>query len=184
MKKSFALNTDPHVAAIGDTELLFEPEVMGDEFMDAYAEMQAAQQRDTSRDDDDRGSGSADSLRAVVGGVRQFLARLMLPESAELITRVDVVEAGKVLASFTSWAEASKHASEVGTGARPQWALRIPDRLLPQLTEWVLELYSGGKRPPTSSGASARPSPKRGTRGTAASRSKGSTSTRGRSGGS
>ncbi|MGJ5693807.1 hypothetical protein ACM6RM_11585, partial [Streptomyces pratensis] len=43
MRKSFALHTEPHVAEIGDLELLFSPEVMGDAFMDAYTEMRETQ---------------------------------------------------------------------------------------------------------------------------------------------
>ncbi|MFF6642292.1 hypothetical protein ACFY83_34360 [Streptomyces althioticus] len=38
MRKTFALKTEPHIADIGGTELGCEPELTGDEFMDAYAE--------------------------------------------------------------------------------------------------------------------------------------------------
>lgn len=40
---AFALNTETHVAQAGDTTLEFQPEVMGDDFMGAYAEMREQQ---------------------------------------------------------------------------------------------------------------------------------------------
>jgi hypothetical protein len=42
-KKSFVINTEPHVAEIAGAELLFKPEVMGDEFLDAYQGLQEGQ---------------------------------------------------------------------------------------------------------------------------------------------
>jgi hypothetical protein len=60
-------------------------------------------------------------------------------------------------------------------------AARLPDRVLIQLMEWAVELYGGGgQRPPTSSTGSVPASPPPGSRGRAVSRSKASTSTRGR----
>lgn len=62
MRRSFAINTEPHVAEIGDTELFFQPEVMGDEFLDAYTALQkgrragyraSASTRDTAHPDRD-----------------------------------------------------------------------------------------------------------------------------------
>lgn len=186
MRKTFALNVEPHVAEIpGVAELQFLPEVMGDEFLDAYAEMREAQKRESGVDVEELRGADVEQLRKVTGGLRTFLSRLMLPESAELITRVDVVRGGEVLESFQSWAQAAEYAEGVkGGGARAVWGLRVPDRLLVQLLEWTVELYTGGRRPPTSSGGSAAPSPKGGTRSTGASRSKGSTRTAGRSAGS
>ncbi|MER7135407.1 hypothetical protein ABT358_02540 [Streptomyces sp. NPDC000341] len=177
-KKTFALNTEPHVADVGGTELLFLPEVMGDEFLDAYQEMRESHMRDKGVDVAGLEGSDVESLRAVASGLRTFLSRLMLPESAALITRVDVLKSGKVLESCEDWDEAARHAGEV-PGAAAKWGLRLPDRVLLMLLEWVIELYAGGKRPPTSSGASARPSPKGGKRGMAPSRSKASAPTTG-----
>ncbi|WP_369387929.1 hypothetical protein AB5J72_10195 [Streptomyces sp. CG1] len=36
-RRQSTLNTEPHVAELGDVELKFVPEVMGDEFLDGYA---------------------------------------------------------------------------------------------------------------------------------------------------
>lgn len=184
MRETFALNTEPHVAEIPGLglELEFLPEVMGDEFLDAYAEMRETQKRETGVDVEDLAAADVENLRKVTGGLRTFLSRLMLKESAALITRVDVVRGGETLESFQSWEEAREYAEGVkGGGARPVWGLRLPDRLLLQMLEWTVKLYTGGRRPPTSSGASAAPSRKAGTRSTGASRSKGSTRTSGRS---
>ncbi|MFI9569765.1 hypothetical protein [Streptomyces rishiriensis] len=41
--RNFALNTEPHIAEIGAIRLEFQPEVFGDEFMDAYVELRDAQ---------------------------------------------------------------------------------------------------------------------------------------------
>jgi hypothetical protein len=48
---------------------------------------------------------------------------------------------------------------------------KLPNRIIMQLLEWVMEIYGGG-RPPTSSPASATTSRPGGTRGTARSRSR------------
>lgn len=178
MRKAFALNQEPHVAEIGDQELEFQPEVMGDEFLDAYAEMRDRQKAESGVDVEDLKGGDAEDLRKVTGGLRIFLSRLMLPDSAKLITQVDVRKDGNVLETFYTWEEGRAYADE--HGGTPRWAFRVPDRILVQLLDWTVELYSGGRRPPTSSGASAAPSRKAGTRSTGASRSKGSTRTSGR----
>ncbi|MFF1834245.1 hypothetical protein ACFVXE_08570 [Streptomyces sp. NPDC058231] len=179
--RSFALNTVPHVADIGGFELYFEPEVMGDDFMDAYQSLIDAQKSSGVSLDGLSGVDPA-QLRRVSRALRDFLARLMLPESAELFTRLDVVVDGKPVESFADAAEAEAYAAEIAN-ARVVDGLRLPDRVLVELLEWVVELFGGGagQRPPTSSGGSAATSPPRGTRGVANSRSAGSTSTRGRS---
>ncbi|MFE3118761.1 hypothetical protein [Streptomyces niveus] len=176
--KTFSINTQPHVADVGGTELLFQPEVMGDDFMDAYAELSNTQQNSGVDLDDLQGTDPA-QLRVAARALRTFLAELMLPESAELFTRLDVVRDGKVLKSFSDRDEAEKYAED-NPGSRVVDALRLPDRVLVELLEWAVELFGGGKRPPTSSGGSASKSTPPGTRGTGASRSMGQTRTRGR----
>ena len=177
--REFALNTEPHVAKVGTTELLFQPEVMGDEFLEAYASMRDATKRDKGVDLDELDTSSPDALRAVTRSLRVFLSKLMLDESAELITRLDVVVGDEVVKTFHDLDEATAHAAEVA-GARVRDALRLPDRILLQLLEWSVELYAGGKRPPTSSGDSASPSRKGGRRGMGVSPSRVSTPTAGR----
>lgn len=177
--RTFALNTEPHVAQVGDTTLEFQPEVMGDDFMDAYAALREAQQP-IGVDINDLANVDSAQLRTVSRSLRAFLARLMLEESARLFTRLDVVKAGEVLESFSDLAEAEAYAAKVRGGARVVDALRLPDRVLVELLEWVVELYGGGQRPPTSSGGSAQASPPVGRRGTGVSPSRASARTRGR----
>ncbi|MFF0087792.1 hypothetical protein ACFYR1_50550 [Streptomyces canus] len=179
MRRSFALNTQPHVAEIGDTELEFQPEVMGDEFLDSYSEMRDAQQ---SKGIDLENLGEADPavVRGTVRALRVFLARQMMPESAGKFLRVNVVDpGGEVLASYDDLAEAEAAATDA-PGRRVVDELRLPTRVIVELLEWIVELYGGGDRPTTSSSASATASRPAGTRGTGASPSKASTRTSGR----
>ncbi|MEZ3180818.1 hypothetical protein KYY02_19620 [Streptomyces pimonensis] len=179
MRKSFALNTEPHVADIGGTELKFEPEVMGDEFMDAYAELREAQ-RAKGIGLEDLAEADPKDIRRTMRSLRLFLARQMLPESAQFFTRLDVVSAGgEVIESFHDLDEAEK-AAEQHDGARVVDHFRLPTRVVVELLEWVVELFGGGSRPTTSSSASATASRRAGTRGSAPSPSKASTRTRGR----
>lgn len=112
--KSFAINTEPHRAEIGEHTLLFQPEVVGAAFAEAYSGLRDAQKKVKDAGDDI----GPDVLLAVNAEMRAFLARFMLPESAELFA-----------------------------------TLKLPDRVLVQLLQWVAELYGGGaeERPTTQS---------------------------------
>ncbi|EMF20425.1 hypothetical protein H114_32819 [Streptomyces gancidicus BKS 13-15] len=181
MRKSFALHSEPHVADIGGTELLFQAEVFGDEFMDSYAQLRDSQKK-AGVDLENLADGDPGELRRTMRAVRLFLARQMLPESAELFTTLDVVdEAGRTLESFRDLDEAEAFA-EGHDGARIVDRFRLPTRVMVELLEWVVELYGGGagSRPTTSSSASATASRRTGRPGPAASPSKASTRTRGR----
>ncbi|MFD8509720.1 hypothetical protein ACFV27_01040 [Streptomyces antimycoticus] len=182
-KKTFALNSEPHIATVGGTDLEFLPEVMGDEFMDAFAELREAQQAAKGLDMNDLSTLDPAALRGAARGMRAFLARLMLPESATAFTRLNVVRGDQVLGSFQDWDQAQEAADAAeGGGARVVWAMPLPDRVLVELLEWVVELYGGGadERPPTSSSASAPRSPKGGRRGMGVSPSRASTPAPGR----
>lgn len=139
--RTFQLRTEPHVAEIGDDiKLLFQPEVVSDEFLDKFEVLQVAKRDLGNLEDLD-----ADQLRTALVATREFLAGLMLPESA-----------------------------------REFVGMRLPDRVLVELLEWVLELYGGGNRPTGSSNGSAPASPPAGKSSTGNSRSRGSTRVRGR----
>lgn len=88
--KKIALNEDPHVAEVGPHKLLFQPEVYGDEFLDAYARLQDVQKTVSG---EDMAALSGDRLRTLYGEMRGFLARLMLPESAANFSRHEVLNA-------------------------------------------------------------------------------------------
>lgn len=173
-KKTFALNTEPHIADIGGTELRFVAEVMGDAFMDAYEGLREAQRTATGLDVDDLSGASTDQIRSLTQALRDFLVRLMEADSAEFFSRLNVVVDGAVVESHTDRATAEERAAGID-GAKVVYAYQLPDRVLVELLEWVVVLYggAGGTRPPTSSGASARASRRAGTRGTGPSPSKG-----------
>ncbi|MFB0617221.1 hypothetical protein [Streptomyces sp. AGS-58] len=180
MRKTIALNTEPHVIAVGPHELEFLPEVYGAEFIDAYEELQEAQAA-KGVDLEDLEAADPASLRKTIRAVRVFLARQMLPDSAERFLRLDVIVDGNVLESFQDADEAAAFAAE-HPGAQVQDALRLPVRVVAEMLEVVVELYGagGGNRPTGSSSASSsRPRPG-GTRGTGPSPSRASTRTSGR----
>lgn len=115
--KNFAINTEPHVAKIGDVEISFQPEVVGAEFAQAYAGLREAQKQIKAAGDD----VSPEALIAVNTEMRAFVTGFMLPESVKVFNE-----------------------------------MRIPDRVLVQLLEWVAELYGGGveERPTSQSSGS------------------------------
>ncbi|MER7841669.1 hypothetical protein ABTY98_38740 [Streptomyces sp. NPDC096040] len=173
MKKSFSFNTEPHVADVNGTELRFQAEVLGDEFLDAFTELRDAQKAAQGIDLDDLSTLDPAALRGASRGLRGFLARLMLAEDAERFMAVEVVKDGEVLSAHQDWDEAQQAADQVA-GARVKWTMPMPDRILVALMEWVTELYGGGAdaRPTGSSGCSARALPRGGKGGAARSRSK------------
>ncbi|WP_030236752.1 hypothetical protein [Streptomyces sp. NRRL S-350] len=170
--RTFALNTVPHVAEIGPHKLSFEPEVYGDEFLDAYEKLRNSQ-AELGVDLNDLGNVEPAKLRQVVGSLRVFLASLMLPESAAVFARWDVVAGGVAVGSYSEPGLAAKAAAEQEGATVKDESLRLPDRVLVELLEWAVELYGGGARPTGLSSGSAQASPSRGTRGRAALPSRG-----------
>lgn len=176
--RTFALNTQPHVADIGGTKLEFQPEVFGDEFMDAYVELRDAQ---TAKgvDMDNLAEADPKEVRRTVRALRLFLARQMMEDSADLFLRLNVVKDGETLETFPDLDEAEEYAAQ-HEGSRVFDALRLPTRVIVELLEWVVELFGGGTRPTSSSAASSTPSRQAGKRGTGVSPSRVSTRTPGR----
>lgn len=115
--RSFALNTTPHEATVGSVTLLFEPEVIGAEFAEAYEQLRDVQQKVKGAGGSKASStkhARAESVDAGVLGelsdaMRKFVGTFLLEESQ---------------AAFAD--------------------LRLPDRILVQLMEWVAELYGSG----------------------------------------
>ncbi|MEU1815132.1 hypothetical protein ABZ543_08035 [Streptomyces roseifaciens] len=172
MKKTFTLNTVPHVAEIGDVELEFMPEVYGDQFLEHYEALRAAQSS-LGVDVDALSNVEPARLRQAVVALRVFLAKLMLPASAKTFAQWQVVAGGKTIGSYGDPAEAAEAAGRE-TGAEVEdVSMRLPDRVLVELLEWAVELYGGGGgRPSTSSNGSAQASRSPGTPGKAVSRSR------------
>ncbi|MFE4796240.1 hypothetical protein ACFRFL_14255 [Streptomyces sp. NPDC056708] len=170
-KKQFALNQNPHEAEIGDSTLEFLPEVMGDEFLDTYARLQETTKR-LNIDLTDMQDADLDQVRQTTQALRVFLASLMLPDSAAVFARWDVRVAGKNISSHDDPDEAREAAEEREGAKVVDGGMRLPDRILVELLEWVVELYGGGNRPPTSSSGSVPASSSPGRSGRAASRSR------------
>ncbi|MFE0545214.1 hypothetical protein [Streptomyces sp. NPDC058891] len=180
-EKQFSFNTRPHVAKLGDTaELHFIPEVFGDQFLDGYKKIQDARERINGQTD--LTALSSEELRALYAAMRTFLAGLMTPESAAEFLRFEVIKGGKTVADFRFRDEADAHAAGLAGARVEDKSMRLPDRVLTELLEWVTELYGGGDSRPTGSlSGSSRASRRAGTPSKGSSRSKGSTSTRGAS---
>lgn len=178
MKKTITLNTEPHEAEIGEHTLLFQPEMYGDEFLDAFGRLQ-----DVQKTLGDVSQLSGDRIRSLYAEMRCFLARLMVPATAEIFSRHEVTAAdGTVISVHIDRDEAEAAALEHADGATVEdKSIRLPDRVLVELMEWVVELYGGGgSRPTGSSNGSAGASSKAGTPGRGPSSSRASIRASGR----
>lgn len=177
MKKTITLNTEPHEAVVGPHTLLFQPEMYGDEFLDAFGRLQ-----DVQKTLGDVSELSGERIRGLYAEMRCFLARLMVPATAEIFSRHEVTAPdGTVFSVHIDRDEAEAAALEHAGGATVEdKSLRLPDRILVELMEWVVELYGGGNRPTGSSNGSAPASSKAGTPGRGPSSSRASIRAAGR----
>lgn len=182
MKKTIKINTEPHECEVGPHTLLFQPEIYGDDFLDNYSQLQEIQKEFSGAD---LNEVSGTRLRGLYTEMRAFLARLMTDECADRFNRFEVHAEGKPVVAFRTREGADAHAEKIGATDRiKDESIRLPDRVLVELMEWVVELYGSGEgsgsRPTGSSSASARASSRAGTPGKGPSRSKGSTRAAGR----
>lgn len=172
-RKSFAVEQQPHVAEVGGTELHFLPEMYGDKYLDAYAELQTAQAA-LGAEGGDHSKLSGEKLRELYGAIRSYLTQVMTEESAERFSRFEVCREGQVVEVFRSLNQADTYASGLEGAVRVvDRSMQVPDRVLLELMEWTIELYGGGQDRPTgrSKGSSAG-SRRTSTSGRASSRSK------------
>lgn len=179
MKKLITLNTEPHEAEVGPHRLYFVPEMYGDEFLDAYGRLQEVQKALG----DDAATMTGDQLRSLYGEMKTFLARLMTKECAEEFSRFEVVAGGQTIGAYLSREDAEEAAAgyEADGATVVDKSVRLPDRVLVELMEWVVELYGGGgSRPTGSSNGSAPASSRAGTGGKGPSSSRASTRAAGR----
>lgn len=83
-RQRFSINTEPHVAEIGDDEYHFKPEVYTDELLDAWAELralEAAQAAGATKDDDPK--VIAERIRKSGAALKDFLAEMLMEDSVE-----------------------------------------------------------------------------------------------------
>lgn len=128
-RKRFTVNTEPHVAEIGDDEFLFKPEAYTDELMDAWASLRTLEDATAQTRTKDPDDGTPVDPTEVVerakrasASIRQFVVSMMLEASIPRFNEV-----------------------------------KLPDRVLIELMRWVMEVY--GLRPTGSSNGSSESSP-------------------------
>ena len=95
--RTVAINTEAHVATIGDTEIKFQPEAIGAAFAEAYSGLKDAQKRVAAAGD----SIAGDDLSAITEAMRGFLTRLMLPDSAKVFAKMQLPN--RVLVQLIEW---------------------------------------------------------------------------------
>jgi hypothetical protein len=116
--KSFALNEDPHTATVGRTELLFVPETTGPEFAEAY---------DALRD-----------VQIKVKNARGAKGSSTKPGKPDDLGKDTLIELSDAMRTFITRFLLDDEQRETFAG------MRLPDRVLVQMMEWVAELYGSG----------------------------------------
>lgn len=101
--QKFQINTEPHVAEIGDDiRLEFQPEVYTDELMDAWAELRSLQ---TTADEAEQKSKDPAVIKeralAATAALRGFLSGMMLPESQTRFAEVKLPD--RILIDVQRW---------------------------------------------------------------------------------
>lgn len=123
--RTFTLNVDPHAAVIGDVTLWFQAEAVGTEFLDAYKDLRAVQQKvqgskASSTKHAKAEDVSTETLAELHAAMRSFVGTFLMPESRDAFT-----------------------------------TLRLPDRVLLQLVEYMAELYGSGTGNPDADGGTS-----------------------------
>ena len=126
--KTFEIRTEPHEAVIGPHTLLLEPEVVGAEFAQAYASLRDVQQKVKGA----QGGKASSTKHAKADGV-----------DADVLTELSEAMRAFVRRFMLPDSQA------VFDG------LRLPDRVLVQLMEYVAELYGGGSGNPAAAGGTS-----------------------------
>ena len=119
MEKVFEIRTEPHVAVVGPHRFEFEPEAVGGEFLAAYTKLQDLQIRLTGK----KGTSSKPG------------------KAAEEINAETLAELESSMREFLIGFMLPESAAAFVS-------VRLPQRVLLQLIEWVAELYGGGSGNP------------------------------------
>lgn len=115
--KTFEIRTEPHEAVIGPHTLLLEPEVVGAEFAQAYATMREVQQK--------------------VKGASSSKASSTKHAKADGVDADVLIELSNAMRTFVR-RFMLPDSQAVFDG------MRVPDRVLVKLMEYVAELYGSG----------------------------------------
>lgn len=127
-ERVFEIRTEPHKAVIGGIAILFQAEIVGAQFAQAYNKLRSVQDRVNSA----KGSKASSTKNAKAENVSPEL----LAELSAAMT--DFVGGFVTPESETAFA-----------------GLRLPDRVLVELMQWVAELYGSGGGNPSDSGGSS-----------------------------
>lgn len=126
--KTFEIRTEPHEAVIGPHTLLLEPEVIGAEFAQAYSEIREVQNKVKSA----QGGKSSSTKHAKADGL-----------DADVLT-----ELSDAMRAFVRQFMLPDSQSVFD-------GMRVPDRILVKLMEYVAELYGGGSGNPAAAGGTS-----------------------------
>lgn len=126
--KTFEIRTDPHEAVIGSHTLLLEPEVVGAEFAQAYSAIREVQGKVKAAQ-----AGKSSSTKHAKADGLDAEVLTELSESMRKFVRRFMLPDSQVIFD----------------------GLRLPDRVLVQLMEYVAELYGGGSGNPVAAGGTS-----------------------------
>lgn len=126
--KVFEIRTKPHEAVFGDTTVFFEPEVIGAEFAAAYDKLREAQKRAKAAE----GGKASSTKHAKEADVD---AETLVSLSTAMREFVGSFVTTESVADFSG--------------------LRLPDRILLEMVNWVAELYGGGSGNPAAAGGTS-----------------------------
>lgn len=126
--KVFEIRTEPHTAEIGGTELYFEAEVIGSVFATAYDALRSVQQK----------------VNAAQGGKASSTKHA----KADQVDSSTLAELSDAMRDFVRRFLLPESVDAFD-------AMRLPDRVLVELLEWVAELYGGGSGKADATGTSS-----------------------------
>lgn len=95
MRQVFSLNSEPHIAEIGDTELVFQPEADSDQFVDAWAAMQKAKESLEGQQQ------TPESIRKGTKEARKFITTFMDQDSAKEFAKMKLPD--RILVQLVKW---------------------------------------------------------------------------------
>lgn len=126
--KTFEIRTQPHEAVIGPHTLLLEPEVIGSEFAQAYAAIREVQAKVKGA----QASKGSSTKHAKVDGLDADVLTELSEAMRAFVRRFMLPDSQTVFDG-----------------------MRVPDRILVKLMEYVAELYGGGSGNPAAAGGTS-----------------------------
>lgn len=126
-ERHFTLYTDPHVAHVGPHDLFFEPEVIGTEFVEAYTRLQQVQEEVTEATTPRKATATRHAK-----AIDLSAASKLDPAMRDFLAAFMLPESAELFVT-----------------------LRLPQRVLVELIEFVTELYGGGSGNPDADGGSS-----------------------------